>query len=82
MDIGKHKEKFKSRRTIPTKLKHEMGRLHIKLVLIAVFCFLYVGVTGNHIERSLDEKLQNSMQHQSRLMRNKRDSHIPNGEGM
>ena len=82
LDIRKHKENTKRRTTIPTKMQQIMAPFDIKMVFIAILCFLCFEASGNNVENSFGEKLQNSMQHQSRLMRNKRDSHIPGSEGM
>ena len=59
-----------------------MAPFDIKMVFVAILCFLCFEASGTNLETSFGEKLQKSMQHQSRLMRNKRDSHISGSEGM
>lgn len=82
LDIRKHMEKYKRRTTIPTKMQRIMAQFDIKMVFIAILCFLCFEASGNNVENLFGEKLQKPMQHQSRLMRNKRDSHISGSAGM
>jgi len=82
MDIEKHKEKNKRKTMLLTKMQQIiMAQFDTKMIFIAIFGLLCLEASGTHVEKSFGEYLQKSLQHPSRLMRNKRDSHIASSEG-
>ena len=81
IDIGKHKKKNDQRMVISTQMQQRIKTMTLfnnKIIFLAIFFLVCSEASGTHVEQSLDKM---AVQHQSRLMRNKRDSHI-SSEGM
>lgn len=76
IDIGKHKKKNDQRMVISTQMQQRIKTMTLfnnKIIFLAIFFLVCSEASGTHVEQSLDKM---AVQHQSRLMRNKRDSHI------
>ena len=58
-----------------------MTSFNYQIIFFTIFFLVCLKASGTHAEKSLKDKLQTVTEHQLRLMRNKRDSHIPS-EGM